>query len=190
MIRAPAVNAGVILSRFAFMETKYHHNNNFFGGLMALVLISFNFPSCAQSKNLVKKVYAFYVERPPGNIPSIPSLIRTDTINTIYLETTTRLINWDTATRRNVAYLIKAVLLDQSAFEVGRIKATNEKIIITPAKGLFLWQLWLEPIEPVLEVPGTQKSAQTEIILKGEYKGKRLVQKVGKIIELAGIPSV
>jgi hypothetical protein len=138
----------------------------------------------------VKKVHAFYVVRLPGNIPSIPSLIRIDTINTIYLETTTKLINWDTATKRGAAYLINPVFIKQTPFEVGLTKNTNEKIFITPAKGLFLWQLWLEPIEPGLLVPGTQKFKGGEIILKGKYKGKRLVQKVDKFIELEGIPAV
>ncbi|MGB3005112.1 MAG: hypothetical protein WBC06_01280 [Chitinophagaceae bacterium] len=138
----------------------------------------------------MKEVHAFYVERMPGNIPSIPSLIRIDTVTTIYLETTTKLITWDTAFKNNAAYLIRALLNEQSSYEAGRTKKTEEKIIITPGKGLFLWQLQLELIEPGFVAPVIQEYTGNEIILKGKYKGKKLVQKVDKIIELAGTPSV
>lgn len=157
---------------------------------MILFFSSVNYLSCAQSKTLVKEVHAFYVERMPGNIPSVPSLIRIDTLITIYLETTTKLITWDTALKNNAAYLIRASLIEQTSFEVGKNKKTEEKIIITPREGLFLWQLQLELIEPGIVVPVIQEITGKGIILKGKYKGKKLVQKVDKIIELAGIPSV
>ena len=158
--------------------------------MAGLIIVLTGYISSAQSKNVIRKVQAFYVVRMPGNIPSVPSLIRIDTVLTIYLETTSKVITWDTAFKKNHAFLIRAAIIEKTAFEAGRVKKTGEKIIIKPQKGLFLWQLWLEPIEPGLPIPGIQKVMGDAILLQGKYKGKKLVLTVDKAVELAAIPAV
>lgn len=146
--------------------------------------------SCAQSGQLVKKVHTFYTERLPGNIPVFPSLVRRDTILTIYAETASRHIVWDTAYKGQHVYLIRANLIEQVPVEAGISRSDNQKIIINPSKGSILWQLYLEPIDagPAERLKPVDKD--DKLLLKGTYKGKTFMQEAGTAIELTGLPSV
>lgn len=173
------------------MKVNYYTCSGFrmfiFCGITFLSCILF---SCAQPGQLVKKVHTFYTERLPGNIPVFPSLIRRDTIVTIYAETTSRHIVWDTAYKGQNVYLIRANLIEQLPVEAGISRLDNQKIIINPAKGSFLWQLNLEPLDtgPAESLKLTDKD--DKLLLKGLYKGKRFMQEAGTAVELIGLPSV
>jgi len=155
-----------------------------------IIFSSCNLFSCAQSGQLVKKVHTFYTERLPGNIPVFPSLVRRDTIVTIYAETTSRHIVWDTAYKGLKVFLIRANLIEQLPVEAGISRLGNQKIIINPTKGSVLWQLYLEPIDAGLAEPLKPTGKDDKLLLKGTYKGKTFVQEAGTAIELIGLPSV
>ncbi len=146
--------------------------------------------SCAHSGQLVKKVHTFYTERLPGNIPVIPTLVRRDTIVTIYAETTSRHIVWDTAYKGLKVFLIRANLIEQLPVEAGISRVDNQKIIINPTKGSVLWQLDLEPIDAGPAELLKPAGKDDKLLFKGTYKGKAFMQEAGTAIELTGLPSV
>ena len=146
--------------------------------------------ACAQSKYSIKNIYAVYQVHLPGNVAvdqngnEIPSR---DTINIIYVETSTEKIQWNAAWKNNKNYSIISRLIDTNYINVGTNKITNENMIIHASSGNKLWQLQLilsgEKNPPPLNI------LQGEILLGGTYNGKRILQKIKNLVELNSIPS-
>ncbi len=95
--------------------------------LLTLALVS-----CAQSKNVLKNIYATYTEVLPGNIAVDPNgneMAARDTINFIYVETSSADIKWKMAWKNNKAFSIDGSLVEANPFDAGIDKVNNEKII-------------------------------------------------------------
>jgi len=147
--------------------------------------------ACAQSKYAVKNIYATYTVHLPGNIPIDKdgnAISTRDTLNVIYIETTSEEIQWKMAWENDKTYPIITTLIATSTLDAGINKMTNEKMILRAAKGNKLWQLRLVPGEKNISAPS--KILPGEIILQGIYRGKKITQKITKQIELIAIPSV
>jgi hypothetical protein len=158
--------------------------------LLVMVAMCTQFAGCAQTGKLVRKSHAFYVQRQPGTVRVDPSTgeevaRKTDTLITVYAETTKKDITWDTAWRNGRAYMVRAVLVGTKPAEAGTSKEGDHKIIITPAKGNFLWQLQLLPL-PATRVLPASKGIRLRII----YKGVSRWHEAGEPVELAAVPSV
>ena len=159
--------------------------------LLFYSLLSVSLLSCAQSKHLVKNVYATYTVHLPGNIAvdrNGNSISPGDTLNTIYVETTTGQIRWTRARKNGKDYSVIKTLITESPFDAGTNKMTNEKIILHSTEGNKLWKLQLVPGEIFFIAP--LKTLRGEIILQGMYHGKKITQKIFKQIEIVSIPSV
>ena len=159
--------------------------------LLFYSLLCISLLSCAQSKHLVKNVYATYTVHLPGNIAvdrNGNSISSGDTLNTIYVETTTGQIRWTRARKDGKDYSVIKTLITESPFDAGTNKMTNEKIILHSTEGNKLWKLQLVPEEKFFLTP--IKTLQGEIILQGMYHGKKITQKIFKQIEIVSIPSV
>ena len=150
------------------------------------------FFSCAQTKPVVQNVYAFFIERAPGNIPvgddgePLPgsgSII----YYTLYAETSSKEITWDTAYLQNKKFEIVPSLIDENKVEAGQQKNSGQSIVIQPKKGNYLWRLDLVALEsnPASKVA----TGQSEILLTGKCKGKLLEKKVTNLVELYTPPS-
>jgi hypothetical protein len=164
--------------------------------LLFCFLLCVSLLSCAQSKHpiaigLVKKVYATYTVHLPGNIAvdrNGNSISSGDTLNTIYVETTTGQIHWTRAWKDGKDYSVIQTLITESPFDAGTDKMTNEKIILHLTEGNKLWKLQLVPevkffLAPLKTLPG-------EIILQGIYHRKKMIQKIFKQTEIVSVPSV
>jgi hypothetical protein len=153
-------------------------------------LLSIGFFACAQSKYAVKNIYSFYKVHLPGNIPvdengnEIPSR---DTVNLIFIESSKEDIHWDTAWKNGKTYFIIPTLIDTGFFDVGTNKMTNENMIIHAFAGNKLWQLQLIASEKKILQPSN--ILQGEILLRGTYNGKRILQKIKSQVELNSIPT-
>jgi hypothetical protein len=159
--------------------------------LLFYSLLSISLLSCAQSKHLVKNVYATYTVHLPGNIAvdrNGNSISPGDTLNTIYVETTTEQIHWTRAWKDGKDYSVIQTLITKSPFDAGTDKTSNKKIILHPAKGNILWKLQLVP--EVKLFPAPHKTLRGEIILEGMHHGKKITQKIFKQIEIVSVPSV
>jgi hypothetical protein len=146
--------------------------------------------SCAQSKHLVKKVYATYTVHLPGNImvdKNGNSISRGDTLNVVYVVTLGQ-IHWARAWKNGRNYSVIQTLITETPFEAGINKMTNEKIILHSTNGNKLWKLQLVPEEKFFLAP--LKTLPGEIILHGIYHGKKIIQKILQQTEIASIPSV
>lgn len=148
--------------------------------------------SCAQTKSLVKKTHAYYSEKTPGTVRTDangnPLPVKIDTVIVVYVETTTKLIAWDTAWMDNRMYKIIPQLITPVPFEVGFEKGSNVKIFINTDTSHFLYQLYLQPIGTNLPPP---KSIEVNhILLKAHYKGKVFLKVTGKLIEVDTYPAV
>ena len=175
--------------------------------LMFLFFLSLHLFACAQTKNIVRKSYAYYIEsvrgkHPKGGIDEIAIVnsdslylpvntdtfilpAKMDTFIVIYLETSSQLISWDTAWQNEQPYLITALHIAQTPFHAGFVRGGNQ-VILTPADGNFLWQLQLFRTGPALLNGKT--ITKDAIILKGMFKGKYTFLKTGPLIELAPMP--
>jgi hypothetical protein len=169
--------------------------------LLVFFFLSLNLFSCAQTRNVLVKSYAFYVERVQGNFPeyadeavlegktdtniTLPGKV--DTSIVIYIETKNKLISWDMAWQKGQAYIITAIPIEQTPFQAGNIKGGSQ-VIITPSKGNFLWQLQLSSAGPAIQA--RKKITKEKIILKGRYKGKTITWKTGPLLDLIPLPSV
>lgn len=145
--------------------------------------------SCAQTKHGIRKIYAFSREQMPGNIPmpglGIPG--GPDTVYTIYVETSDKKIEWDSAWRNNKTYTVEAVWLTENRAEPGISKNTEEKIVLKGEKKSYLYALYLVPAGESLPVPASVE--QGGLLLKGRYEGIGFFQIVSQLVELKAIPS-
>jgi hypothetical protein len=157
-----------------------------------IVLLPVSLVACAQSKTVIKKVHSFYTERMPGNIRADqngePLEMKPDTAFIVYVELSSKLITWDSAWKNDRVYLIIAQLISPTPFDAGTTKMDNRKIIIAPAKGNYLWQLYLQPLKELRTAPQTLK--ESEILLKGKFKRRSILQKAENPVALQTIPSV
>ena len=159
--------------------------------LLFYSLLCISLLSCAQSRHLVKNVYATCTVHLPGNIAvdrNGNSISPGDTLNIIYVETTTEKIHWTRAWKDGKDYSVIKTLITESPFDAGTNKMTNEKIILHSTKGNKLWKLQLVPGEKFFLAP--LKTLPGEIILQGMYHGKKITQKIFKQTEIVSIPSV
>jgi hypothetical protein len=150
------------------------------------------FSSCAQPKNGIKKINAFYAVRIPGNIPAdekgneYANVI--DTIHTIYIELSGKNIEWKQAWTENKVYTVTAALISKTPLEIGLNKLTLQNIILVPSKGNSLWQLVLVPGKQTRSAP--QKIKPGEILLEG-IRGRTIIyQKIDSQTILQLPPSV
>ncbi|MEO8861710.1 MAG: hypothetical protein ABI358_09815 [Ginsengibacter sp.] len=147
--------------------------------------------SCSQSKSIIKNTYVTYFVHLPGNIAvheNGNNISKADTNFIIYVETVPEKINWNMAWASNHTYSIAANLITTSSFKAGKIKETNEELILKPSEKNELWKLQLIPSENKIQSPLPVKPG--EIIFQGSYKGKKLLKKISKQIELSSMPSV
>ena len=175
--------------------------------LMVLFLLLF-MCSSAQVKTAVKKSYAFYFETIHGNFPKggvndietiqndslslaqkppiqIPA-VKKDTSIVVFIETTTQLIQWETALQNRQQFIITAIPVKSFPFYAGFVKNGRE-LVISPAKGNYLYELQLSL--PVAGSVSTQKITKDKIILKGKYKKKSFTFKTQLLKELIPLPA-
>lgn len=157
--------------------------------LFILAALTSYLSGCAQSK-LIGRSHAFYVQRQPGTVRVDPSTgeevpRKTDTLVTVYVETTKNDITWDTAWRNGRAYMIRAILVGQTQAEAGTSKDSSRKIVITPSANNFLWQLQLFPM------PGDRtRPVQQGILIRAAYNGAVMWHQAREPVELEPVPSV
>jgi hypothetical protein len=149
--------------------------------------------SCAQQKKIIKQVYAFYNEKVPGIIQTDengnPLPVKIDTVIVVYIETTSKVIFWDSAWNNTKQFKIISQIIETKSYEAGFKKGTTEKVVIAVDPEHFLYQLYLQPININLRLKPVTAEIN-ELILKGTYKTKTILQKTGKLIELEENPSV
>jgi hypothetical protein len=158
--------------------------------LLFYCLLGISLLSCAQTKKLVKNIYATYTVHLPGNVAVDKygnSLAMSDTVSIIYIETSSD-IQWSQAWRNGKHYFINKVLITESPFDAGTDKITNEKIMLHSAKGNKLWKLQLIPEDKNFKTPVT--TLPGEIIIEGTYNGKKIQQKISNQREVEAIPAV
>lgn len=183
----------VLISAFYyFMYLQRYTGNMLHASVPLLVILAMcvHIGGCAQAGKLVRKSYAFYVQRQPGTIRVDPSTgeevaRKTDTLITVYVETAKKEITWDTAWRNGRAYTVRATLIGNKPAEAGTSKEGDRKIVVTPAKDNFLWQVQLLPLPVTRTLP-----ASGGILLRLVYRGTGKWFQAGEPVELAGIPPV
>ena len=158
--------------------------------LLSYSLLTASLYACAQSKYSIKNIYAVYEVHLPGNIAVDQSgneISSRDTLNVVYVETSSGQIQWNVAWKNDKTYSILSYLAHTNFIDAGTDKNTNEKMIIHASPGNKLWQLRLIPSDSKISLPA--KILQNEILLEGTYNGKKILQKIKKQVELNSIPS-
>lgn len=161
-----------------------------------LLFLSFNVVGYTQTKPVIKKIYAFYTEHLPGNIAIDPrdperkeSTPKADTVITVYIETSSKFIQWDTAWMNKKSYaIVTQQVSQQNNIDAGFTNQGHKASIIKIAKNNFIWQLYLQPVQKNIAAP--QKTGNDEILIRGKYKGKNLYKKAAAPVQLEAIPSV
>lgn len=148
--------------------------------------------ACAQTKPVARKTYGYYSERLPGNIPvdsngnPLPGF-GPDTTYTLYVETATGDLNWDSAWIGERAFGIAAQRLEDRVIEAGIEKNRKQPVVIRAGGGMVLWRLDLIPSDPVPGIPGISPK---QIVIKGRDGKKQFEIQVDSLLELAVPPSV
>lgn len=173
-----------------------------------LLILSFCLFSCTGSRQLVKKSYAFYYETIQGASPKGPGKkeilsaqldslnsevkdllldlpVRADTGIVVYIETSTSQVLWDTAWQNGYPFVITTLPVISIPFQAGFIRGGNQ-VIISPAKGNFLFQLQL--YQNKKEITSKSKITNNRIILKGRYKQNTIKYKTSKLVEIVPMP--
>lgn len=157
--------------------------------IFLLIFLVVSGGSCAQTKHGIRKIHAYSREQMPGNIPmpglGIPS--GPDTVFTIYVETSDKKIQWDSAWRNNKTYTVETVWLTDNRAEPGISKSNGEKIVLKGDKKSYLYALYLVPAGQVLPAPAPVD--QGGLLLKGRHDGKSFFQIISQLVELEAIPS-
>src|SRR6185312_7264778 len=86
--------------------------------IFSYTLLSIGLMACAQSKNAIKNAYGIYEVHLPGNVAVDKNgheIASRDTINFIYIETSSNEIKWDEAWKNNKAYSIIATLINSDS---------------------------------------------------------------------------
>ncbi|MGF2414284.1 MAG: hypothetical protein ACQUYJ_18265, partial [Ferruginibacter sp.] len=114
----------------------------------------------------------------------------TDTVIQVYVESFAKNIIWDTAWIGTKSYLIITQAITQGVVEAGVQKEGGKRAVIEGGKGIYVWQLYLQPLNNTADNKNKIKAKEKEILLKGKYKGMVFLQKAGKPVQLETIPSV
>ena|SRR6185369_6221572 len=177
------MNSSSFLSH-GFMKTKF-----------TLLFIGFLFSASlfAQTNYGIKKIYAYYEEHMPGNIPvgedGKPLKKYPTVIHHVFIETTAKTkIDWKTAWKDGKSFSITKTEMTSFPVELGKEKSGEKEVRISPVKGNKLWQLQLNLQDKTTKSP--IKAKEGEIILQGIYNGKKIYKRIEKEIELYVIPSV
>jgi hypothetical protein len=152
--------------------------------LLTLALIS-----CAQSKSVLKNTYATYREVLPGNVAvdmNGKEIAARDTINFVYVETSSSEIKWKMAWKNNKAFSIEASLIETNPFDAGTDKVNSEKILIHVAPGNKLWQLRLMPVDE--NIPSPKTLSHNIILIQYSINGKIMWEKIDGQKEINSIP--
>jgi len=156
-----------------------------------ILCISASMVSCSQSKNLVKKSYSFFTERLPGALRvdenGNPEPIKIDTIRIVYVETSVKLISWDSAWIDGRVFKIGSQIMVTSPYEVGSPVFGDMKIILNASDSNYLWQLYLDAVPNQIIKASDKKE---EILIQGTYKGKKIKHKTGKAVQFRGPDAV
>jgi hypothetical protein len=147
----------------------------------------------SQTSYGIKRVYAYYEEHMPGNIPvgedGKPMKKYPAITHHLFVETTPKTkIDWKTAWKDGKSYSISTTQVTKFPVQLGKKKKDEEEIAINPSKGNKLWQLQLTAEPNTTKCPIKIKAG--EIILQGLYNGKKIYKRIDKEIELYVIPSV
>ena len=154
--------------------------------IFVLFLCINGFVSLAQIKYKVYNILGVYTEKLPGNIPvdeNGKSLFKgADTLITIYVETSGKGHEWETAWWGSKNYSITSSLILQTPYEAGTNAIDDKKIILKPATGNKLWKLSLQVCEKKIYPP--QKLNPGQVLLKGKYLNKTFFRKIDSLVQL------
>lgn len=169
--------------------------NSFLQAFLGTSLI-ISMSSCVSTNGIsndpVKKIYATYTVQQPGNIPVDPDgnpLPLPRTVNyVVYVETSTGDVNWDEAWIDGGHYKVNAILLKEGPFDAGVNVSTGRKMIINPSKNNQLWQLELQ--RDYKDNNDSLNKLKGELILQGNFKGKKVIHKTSDLVEIEGFAAV
>jgi hypothetical protein len=158
----------------------------FLPSVFFLVLVS-----CSSAKKSIRNIYAYNVVTTPGNIPvdrNGNSLYKgPDTSNIVYVEIKGKEPEWQYAWQHNRFYKLRPVVISENEIVVGKNKTTEEKILVSAARGNRIYQLVFEPWPDKISPP--KQTQDGEILLLGMWKGKIFFRTISNSIELYQQPT-
>lgn len=161
-----------------------------FALLSAIVFLSI---TCFAQNYGIKKIYAYYEEHMPGNIPvgedGRPMKKYPIVVHKIFVEATAKTkIDWKNAWKDGKSYNVSAIEITQLPYNVGKEKISQKEVKINISKENKLWELELAQQTKTTSSPLKAKSG--EIILGGIFNGKKIYKRINKETELYIPPSV
>lgn len=156
------------------------------------LLMTVYFVSCAQSKNIVVKTYAFISVNRPGiiatNEEGKPLNTGTDTTLLVYVETKGNISpEWKYAWKNGKTYMLNYSQVEQKEIKAGQNKITGEEIRISAEENNKLWLLQLVPSNAKLPTP--EKLNNNELMIQAVYKKTIINKKIAEAFQLFTAPS-
>ncbi len=155
--------------------------------LLYILLTMVALSSCAQSKPVIKRSYAYLLVTHAGMIAVDDNGNQrsngVDTTHIIFIETpATATPKWDVALLNNKTYSITASPVSQKTLQVGFSQTDEQPIIIKPSAGNKLWRINLGEIiknRKIADSANKQK-APGSIILEGRMNNKTFTHIITK----------
>ena len=151
-----------------------------------IIFIATHFFSCAQTKQVVNKVYAFKTIQLPGNIQEGENENISDTVFFVYVETSEH-IDWKKAYKNESCYEIKATPVNDHSLKVGTNSKDGKEVTIERSKDKNLWHLLLYQ---KTSCENLNKENEGKIMIEGFLNNKKLTQTINDIILLSKPPTL
>jgi hypothetical protein len=161
--------------------------------LVFVLLIIIGCTAAAQAQCGTRNARAFLEVRFPGNIPvdenRQPMGKRVDSTFTLYLESPAKDITGSAWIGGRLYNLVASPVDAANALELGKEKRSGKKVVLTkPAAHRTLWRLELQPAARNKKAPA--KAGANQVLLQLNAGGKKCIQTIRPITELAVLPSV
>ena len=145
--------------------------------------------ACAQVKNNVVKLHAYWQESVAGNVEVDSSGNQIDSgidhVHYLFAETTGKYLpSWNVVYTNKGVFAVQPEEIKASKYEVGKLKSTSKPVTITAKRGNRLWQLTLVPMKARIPANIATILKTNDVVVITELYNKQLTHTIAKEIEL------
>jgi len=145
--------------------------------------------ACAQVKNNVVKLHAYWQESVAGNVEvdSNGNQVNTgvDGAHYLFAETTGKYLpSWNVVYTKKGVFAVQPEEIKTPKYEVGKLKSTSKPVMVAVKRGNRLWQLTLIPMKARIPKNIAAILKTNAMVVITEWNNKQFTHTVPKQIQL------